>query len=231
VSGTGGVEWVLLDGPDALSYLDSQCTQDLAGLAVGSTAETLLLGPDGHVVAFAEAQRVAEETVLLAVPAGCADAVRARLERFAIRTAATFAVAGSGAGIAPAWADEEVRIRRAIPGAAELARGLVTHALDEALRERVVSFTKGCYPGQELVARMNARGATPPYVRRRCRFAIAPDVGDTVGDVEKDGQVTSVAREADSGTWIGLCVLHRTDAAQRDVTVHSAAGPLVAQLD
>jgi hypothetical protein len=43
--------------------------------------------------------------------------------------------------------------------------------------------------------------------------------------------VTSVAREADSGTWIGLCVLHRTDAAQRDVTVHSAAGPLVAQLD
>ena len=29
--------------------------------------------------------------------------------------------------------------------------------------DQTVSFTKGCYPGQEMVARMEARGATAPW--------------------------------------------------------------------
>ena len=232
MSDRGGVEWVVVDGPDALTYVDSQCTQDLTALEVGSQVEALLLDPDGRIVAFAEVRRQGEHTIVLAVPAGCAEAARARLERFAIRTAATFAVAdGDAGGDPPAWADEATRIGLGIPGPSELARGLVTHARDESLRGQLVSFTKGCYPGQELVARMQSRGATPPYVLRRCRFTAPPAAGDAVGDPEKDGVVTSVARESPNGTWIGLCVLHRTDSAEREVTVHTSGEALVAQLD
>lgn len=43
-----------------------------------------------------------------------------------------------------------------------------------------VSFTKGCYPGQELVERMDSRGSMAP--RRLCRVICAPvvQVGDDV---------------------------------------------------
>ena len=56
-----------------------------------------------------------------------------------------------------------------------------------------VSFTKGCYPGQELVERMDSRGATAPTVLRNIL-----DTGYATGDpylvdgVEV-GRVTSVA--------------------------------------
>ena len=55
-----------------------------------------------------------------------------------------------------------------------------------------VSFTKGCYPGQELVERMDARGTSAPVVVR----AMARDgvgVGSRVREEEKDvGTVTSI---------------------------------------
>ena len=44
-----------------------------------------------------------------------------------------------------------------------------------------VSFTKGCYPGQELVERMDSRGATAPKLLQRI----------VVGDAEPIGTVTS----------------------------------------
>ena len=44
--------------------------------------------------------------------------------------------------------------------------------------EVAVSFTKGCYPGQELVERMDSRGSTAP--RRLCRVICASGV--KVGD-------------------------------------------------
>lgn len=57
-----------------------------------------------------------------------------------------------------------------------------------------VSFTKGCYPGQELVERMDARGASAPVVLR-----VIPRDGVGVGmridiDGKFIGTVTSVGR-------------------------------------
>lgn len=60
--------------------------------------------------------------------------------------------------------------------------------------EVAVSFTKGCYPGQELVERMDSRGSTAP--RRLCRVSCAPGVkvGDEiVVNGEVVGKYTTVA--------------------------------------
>ncbi len=58
-----------------------------------------------------------------------------------------------------------------------------------------VSFTKGCYPGQELVERMDSRGAQAP--RRLCRLDVEPGAasGDPVLDADgaEVGTLTSVA--------------------------------------
>ena len=57
-----------------------------------------------------------------------------------------------------------------------------------------VSFTKGCYPGQELVERMDSRGAKAPHVLQRVTVAAgATNPGDPyLIDGEVAGTITSV---------------------------------------
>ncbi len=70
----------------------------------------------------------------------------------------------------------------------------VTLAAATGVVSRAVSFTKGCYPGQELVERMDSRGAEAPFSLRRLDDAAESRVGD---DIVRDGvvvgTVTSVA--------------------------------------
>ena len=58
-----------------------------------------------------------------------------------------------------------------------------------------VSFTKGCYPGQELVERMDSRGAAAPRLLRRVDVAPGTRAGDPfVVDGATVGTVTTVSR-------------------------------------
>jgi tRNA-modifying protein YgfZ len=224
-------EVVALDGPDALTYLQGQVSQDLADLQGSGTVRTLLLDPNGTLVAVATVVAGQGDVVTLEVPDGLGAAVRTRLERFAIREDVTFH--GPDHLDAPhdaALADERARIDARIPGPRELAAGLVAHGLDASLLAECVSFTKGCYPGQELVARMQARGAMPPYVLRHVTTNATIEVDAPAGDASFEGRVTSVA-EAGSSTWHALCVLHRRDAAGDEVDVHSVVGEVRARLD
>lgn len=55
-----------------------------------------------------------------------------------------------------------------------------------------VSFTKGCYPGQELVERMDSRGSIAP---RQLRYVVVSDrsvVGQEVEHEGRSGVVTSI---------------------------------------
>lgn len=59
--------------------------------------------------------------------------------------------------------------------------------------DRSVSFTKGCYTGQELVARIDARGGNVPTRLRRVRGHVPVGATLRVGEREV-GRVTSAAR-------------------------------------
>ena len=67
-----------------------------------------------------------------------------------------------------------------------------------------VSFTKGCYPGQELVERMDSRGSMAP--RRLCRVICAPGV--KVGDeIVVNGEV--VGKYTTVSGMIALALIKR----------------------
>jgi len=56
-----------------------------------------------------------------------------------------------------------------------------------------VSFTKGCYPGQELVERMDSRGAEAPRTLRRLDVAEGSVAGTPVLDGDQEvGELTTV---------------------------------------
>jgi folate-binding protein YgfZ len=110
---------------------------------------------------------------------------------------------------------ESVRVEAGIPVmGAELDERTI--AAEAGLLERCVSFTKGCYTGQELVARLDARGNK---VARRLRGLVLaapvdPAQGPTagaevaVGD-RVVGRVTSVAWSPVFETVVALAYLHR----------------------
>ena len=61
-----------------------------------------------------------------------------------------------------------------------------------------VSFTKGCYPGQELVERMDSRGADAPLSLRIVDVDAGTVVGDPlIVDGAEVGSITSVSPTGD----------------------------------
>jgi len=154
---------VAIDGPDAATYLQSQSSQDLGGMTPGESLWTFLLQPTGKIDVLARVTMVGDENFELDTDPGFGAVLEARLNRFKIRVKATVEArpASHGAdGADPA--DEDGRIAAAWPKmGAEIVPGETIPA-ETGLADVAVSFTKGCYPGQELVERMDSRGSTAP---------------------------------------------------------------------
>lgn len=174
----GGRDELDVIGPDATKYLQSQLSQDLRSVVDGQRVWSLLLDPNGKVVAVVGVTRHDAERWTVDVDAGWLDAVSARLRRFMIRVRAELT---ERPAVDPDEPNHAQRIEAAWPAmGAEITPG-VTIPAELGITEATVSFTKGCYPGQELVERMDARQAA---ARRHLVVVDVPveaTVGDTVG--------------------------------------------------
>jgi folate-binding protein YgfZ len=111
-------------------------------------------GPEGSLVATAIGPEVAGVDFLLSED----DAARADL--------------------VPAASMSRYRVAHAVPSmGAELTQDTIPAEAGEWLIDASVSFTKGCYTGQELVARVDSRGNNVPHpIRLLCLDADGPDV-------------------------------------------------------
>lgn len=98
-----------------------------------------------------------------------------------------------------------------------------------------VNFKKGCYPGQEIVARTQYLGKLK---KRMYRVAIAGDTTPVAGSDlyapefgdQSAGKVVNVAPAADGG-FEALAVLQSSSAEAGEIHLGSPAGPLVRLLD
>jgi folate-binding protein YgfZ len=103
----------------------------------------------------------------------------------------------------------------------------------EAFLERdAVSFTKGCFVGQELVCRIDTRGHVNRFLRAlRYEPGPAPPVGAEVLAGEKVvGTLTSVAPVAVEGSGAALGTVRREVEPPADVTVRWPGGETTARL-
>jgi folate-binding protein YgfZ len=144
------------------------------------------------------------------VPAGGVDAVRAEL-----------GVPEVGEDVA-----EIVRVERGRPRyGIDLDDGVIPQ--EAGLNERAVSFTKGCYVGQETVARLHYRGKPNRHLRG-LRLSAPATTGDELRLGEKVvGRVGSVVVSPVHGP-IALAIVRR-EAAPGD-TLAVADGALTAEV-
>lgn len=186
-------------------------------METGEQRWSFLLAPNGHIDAFLRVERLATEEFALDVEAGFGEQTLARLTRFLLRTKAEVTLVSGGGS--PFAADERARIEAGLPSMGNDIDERTVPA-ETGWVEQSVSFTKGCYTGQELVARMDSRVAEPP--RRLVRIegatlavgaAIAVDGADV-------GTVTSAAG------GIGLGYVKRGTALEGDATIDGAPAVL-----
>src|SRR5216684_5908642 len=195
---TSDVTVCRLAGPGALAVAVA------GGLEVPPAAGRVLLRPDG--VETARATEGAPFVLQVTVPAGAAALLAARLE-------AAGAVAAGPATL---------ELSRILAGWPRLGAEVDERTIpQEARLDQIggVSYTKGCYTGQETVARLHFRG----HVNRQIRGLLfdpeppaAPADGwSVVTYVDRDvGRVTSLAfvpetGVAGAGRWIGLALIRR----------------------
>lgn len=193
---------IAASGDEAVSFLQGQLSQDVAGMAPGDSRWSLLLHPQGKISAWLRVTRTGNDSFLLDVDAGWADEVITRLTRFKLRTKCdleiqswtSLTVVGAGAfdvtiegaetEVHDSWAGLPVVVAfGAAPSAdvpelspelmaalrVEAGRPAMGPELDDStipaaagIVDQSVSFTKGCYTGQELVARIDSRGNNVP---------------------------------------------------------------------
>ncbi len=291
-----GRDVLAVRGPDADAYLQGQLSQDVTALAVGASADTLLLEPDGKLSALLRVTRTDGQGFVLDVDSGYGEAVAARLRRFLLRSKVELehlawrdlSLRGAGVGEAAAglltalaergvlalpyewngWtgvdllgpedvvlapdaaalphgvtacSEEAVEACRIVSGVPAMGTELTnkTIAAEAGLVARTVSFTKGCYTGQELVARIDSRGSN---VARRLVGVVAPAGRDTPltrgmtlhgGEAPADdgaagdkvaGTITSAAWSTELGAWVALGYLQRNVEAPGRVRVRSGDG-------
>jgi folate-binding protein YgfZ len=296
-----------VSGPDAVTYLQGQSSQDVAALAVGETAESLLLSPQGKLDAYLRVTRTGDDAYILDTDPGFGEVAKARLLRFRLRVKVEIeplawtamsvrgpdaerpGVASAAAnpsvlrlpvdwpgfsgfdllgpdtddGGAEAWVDETVvRVGREAWEAARIEAGVpvngrelteATIAAEAGLVERTVSFTKGCFTGQELVARLDSRGSK--VAKKLAGLVIGdgtgvggeaddlPPVGAAVWTADGEhevGRLTSVAWSPQFSAPVALATLHRRvtppetvavrwdmDATPRQVDAEARPLPLV----
>ena len=207
-------EYVRVKGPDAADFLQRMVSNDVLA---APTCEALLLTPKGRVIAPLVVWRRGDDDFLLLTEPGLGGPVRAHLTRMRLAAKCevepehhvSTIVFGGEDGIPtsdygePAVEvldseheatvdDDELERLRIQAGSPRWGHGIDDRVLpaEAGLEERAISFDKGCYPGQEPIARLRYRG----HVNRRLRVlevARAEPEAEIVHGGKVVGRVTS----------------------------------------
>jgi folate-binding protein YgfZ len=174
--------YVRVRGPEAADFLQRMLSNDVLA---GPVCEALLLTPKARVIAPLVVWRRSEDDFLLLTEPELGETVRANLTRMRIATRceieleehASAIVLGEAEGIPTrdfgvpavevldgeldaAPPDEELERLRILARTPRWGSEIDDAVLpaEAGLDERAISFTKGCYPGQEPIARLHYRG-------------------------------------------------------------------------
>jgi tRNA-modifying protein YgfZ len=247
--------FVRVAGPDAEDYLQRMLSNDVAALAPGESCEALLLTPKARVIAPMRALRRAPDDFLLLTEPELGETLRDHLVRMRFAAKADIeleehtstlvfgddvegipnhdyggaAVEALDVALEPTLDEDALEAMRIEAGTPRFGKEIDDRVLpaEAGLVERAVSLTKGCYPGQEPIARLHYRG----HANRGLRVLAVegeelpePDAELSFGE-KVVGRVTSAARS--NGRIVALAYVRAEVAPDAVLAVgRSKARPL-----
>jgi folate-binding protein YgfZ len=225
--------FVRVAGPAAEEYLDRMLSNDVAALGPGESCEALLLTAKARVIAPLVVLRRGHDDFLLLTEPELGERVRDELLRFRFAAKAEIELeehtshvvfGGDGiptsdygepaaevldAEIEPAVSPEELERLRVRAGTPAWGKEIDDRVLpaEAGLTERAVSFTKGCYPGQEPIARLHYRGHANRGLRVLTLDELPEPEAELMYEGKSVGRITSAAR--DTGGVVALAYVRR----------------------
>jgi len=168
---------ITVSGADSVEFLQGQLTQDIRKLKEAGQLYAAWCNPKGRVICTLTLIQH-PDSIGLVVPTSIADAALKRLLMYRLRSAVEF----SNQSMADVSAKVDLDARAAILAGkptidASNTERFTPHMLNLD-RLGAISFSKGCYTGQEVVARTENLGKS----KRRMQRYIADKVGIQVGD-------------------------------------------------
>jgi folate-binding protein YgfZ len=239
-----------VSGADRAAWLQGLLTNDVEALKDGEVQYSSYLTPQGRMITDMNVA-ARENRILLDVPLALAAALRDKLDglifsedaqvtdesarlvvwtvirRDDLVTVIDESLPDEFAGLLEINLDtfEVIRIERGVPRfLADMSDDTIP--LEAGIEDRAISFTKGCYVGQEVIVRVTHRGGG--RVARKLVRWIADPSADVVPlpdsrifSFDKDiGRVTSAAFSPNVNRVVGLGYVHRDfTASGTDVTV------------
>ena len=201
-------------GPDAFEFLQGQLTNDLKRLETEAEILAAWCSPKGRVIWFGTIRTI-DGGFGLSAPAGMADSIVQRLSIYRFRAKVEFRVVDDGVTVDPA-----TLIVGGCPFIGpDQAEQFTPHMLNLDLLD-AISMDKGCYTGQEIVARTHYKGATK---RRTHRFVSegpvaagdklsldGRDVGEVLNVAGNDFLAVVPSAEVDNGLTVnGAAIRHQ----------------------
>lgn len=204
--------WVARFGDEFLLVADAAAAAGLAGdLARFKLRVKLEIGPPEPVVDLIGPQAPAVlEAAGLDQPARALAARFGRLPRFFVIGVSGEDLVTAGATAVGRLAYTAVRVEMGEPAMGEDVDES-TIPQEAGVVAESVSFTKGCYLGQELVARIDSRGHVNRHLRGLvlAENALPPGGAEVVAGDDAVGAITSVSESLLVGAPVGLGLIRR----------------------
>jgi tRNA-modifying protein YgfZ len=189
-----------VSGADAARFLQGQLSADVPALQPGATTLAGLHNPQGRVIAVLHLHRLAADRYTACLPAELVDVVVAQLRRFVLRAKAVIRRDDS-ITLPEALQSALARIAQGVPTVYAATSGQFVAQMLNLDTLGAISFSKGCYTGQEIIARAHYKGRVK---RRMAREALpgaaVPPPGTTVSLADgRSAVVVEAARDGDAG--------------------------------
>ena len=189
-------------GPDAQRFLNGQVTNDVSLLTDGRVIEACLLDAKGKLQFHLHLHREGDDFIISG-PADLGAPIIARLDRYLIADEVELIDESLDETAYLTLPNETRRILDGIPRwPNELFPGILPP--EAGIEDRAISYTKGCYTGQEVISRMKRAGKTNRHlVKLAFNKPLIPTGSKLLVEGKEAGVVTSVASHVGHGE-IGL---------------------------